>query len=219
MAEWTALEQEVMDDMLRRRPDLKCCEEAMRQFHGALKNCYDRGGTFFTCGNGGSCTDAQHIVGELCKSFERKRPLTNEIREALSSQPLGNELADNLERGLPAVTLGLNSALKTAVENDIPLRDIAFAQELNALIRPGDMLLAISTSGNAKNCLMAMSVAKAYGGIAAALTGPRDSNMARHADVIIQVPGGSTKEIQEGHAVVWHTLCCLIEVAYFPEMR
>ena len=219
MLQWTPLEQEIMDDMLRRRPDLKCCEESIWTFHRALKKCYDEGGTFFTCGNGGSCTDAQHIVGELCKSFERKRPLKPEISEALQSRPLGAELAENLERGLPAVTLGLNSALKTAVENDLPLRDIAFAQELNALIRPGDMLLAISTSGRAKNCLMAMSVAKAYGGVTAVLTGPEGGAMAEHGDIVIRTPGQITKEIQEAHVVIWHTLCCLIEGVYFPEMR
>lgn len=219
MVQYSPLEQEIMDDMLRRRPDLQCCVESMWQFHDALKKCYDNQGTFFTCGNGGSCTDAQHIVGELCKSFERKRPLKAEIVQTLQSQPLGPELAANLERGLSAVTLGLNSALKTAVENDLPLRDIAFAQELNALIRPGDMLLAISTSGNAQNCLMAMSVAKAYGGVTAVLTGPKGGKMAEYGDIVIRTPGKITKEIQEGHIAIWHTLCCLIEGAYFPEMR
>ncbi len=121
-------------------------------------------------GNGGSNADALHIVGELNKSFERLRPLSPELKAKFEGLPFGEQLANNLEAGLSSHALGFNVALKTAVENDTPIRDIAFAQELNALVRPGDVLLAISTSGNAANCLMAMSVAKAHGAVAVALT-------------------------------------------------
>ena len=125
----------------------------------------------------------------------------------------------NLEAGLRGHALGFNGALKTAVENDIPLRDIAFAQELNGLVRKGDVLLGISTSGNAGNCLMAMSVAKAHGAVAVSLTGPHGGKMAGFADIAIKAPGEKTKVIQEAHIVLWHTMCCLIEAHYFPEMR
>ena len=117
------------------------------------------------------------------------------------------------------MTLGLNSALKTAIENDCALPNIAFAQELNALMKPGDMLLALSTSGNAVNCLMAMSVAKAKQCTVAVLTGPNGGKMAEHADISIYAPGADTKQIQEAHIVIWHTLCCLIEAHYFPLKR
>ena len=105
------------------------------------------------------------------------------------------------------------------MENDIKVEGIAFAQELNALVRPGDVLLAISTSGNATNCLYAMAVAKAHGAQAVALTGPHGGKMAAYADLAIRTPGASTKVIQEAHIVLWHTMCCLIEAHYFPEMR
>jgi len=213
------LEQEILDAMLARRPDLETCVSAMLAFHERLVRCYDGGGTFFTCGNGGSNADAMHIVGELCKSFERRRPLEADFAQRLSGLPYGEELARHLEAGLPSVALGFNGSLKTAVENDSPLRDIAFAQELNALMRPGDVLLAISTSGNAGNCLMAMSVAKAKGGVAMSLTGPKGGRMAEFGDVAIKAPGDSTKVVQEAHVTLWHTLCCLIEAHYYPEMR
>lgn len=216
---WNALEKEIIEDMAARRPDLENCVPAMASFHAALVACYDNGGVLFTCGNGGSNADALHIVGELCKSFERKRTLDPDYCERLLDMPYGPALCEHLEAGLPAVALGLNSALKTAIENDCPLPNIAFAQELNALMRPGDMLLAISTSGNAVNCLMAMAVARARGGVAAVLTGPSGGPMAEHADCVIRAPGDSTKVVQEAHVVLWHTLCLLIEAHYFPDMR
>lgn len=213
------LEQSIIDDMLARRPDLAELVPALTETHLALVRCYDGGGALFTCGNGGSHADAVHIVGELCKSFERKRTLDPAFTAALAGLPFGEELAAHLEAGLPAVTLGMNNALKTAVENDSPLRDVAFAQELNALMRPGDVLLALSTSGNAPNCRMAMSVARAKGGVCIALTGPKGGHMAEFADIALRTPGGSTKVIQEAHATLWHTVCCLIEAHYFPEPR
>ncbi len=215
----TIVEQEVLDAMLARRPELTACAGPLLALHAALARCYDQGGTLFTCGNGGSNADAMHIVGELCKSFERKRPIPPDMAARLDSLPFGDALARHLEAGLPAVALGFNGSLKTAVENDSPQRDIAFAQELNALMRPGDVLLALSTSGNADNCLMAMSVACAKGGTAAALTGSGGGRMAELAHIAIKAPGSDTKTVQEAHVVLWHTVCALIEAHYFPEPR
>ena len=219
MIELTPVEQSILDGMLARRPDLAPCVDSLLALHEALVRSYDSGGKLMTCGNGGSSSDAMHIVGELCKSFERKRPVPGEIAARLKDLPLGEELAGNLESGLPAVTLGYNGSLKSAVENDCPLRDIAYAQELFALAKPGDVLIAISTSGNAANCTMAMSTAKAVGATAVSLTGPKGGRMAEFADVAIKAPGDSTKVIQEAHIVLYHTTCAMIEAHYFPEPR
>jgi D-sedoheptulose 7-phosphate isomerase len=216
---FNALEQEILAEMLARRPDLAPMTGVLESVHEALVRCYDGGGTLYTAGNGGSHADAVHIVGELCKSFERKRTLAPAFAAALDGLPFGDELRAHLEAGLRGVTLGLNSALKTAVENDSPLRDVAFAQELNALMRPGDVLLVLSTSGNAPNCRMAVSVAKAKGGVSVAMTGPKGGFLAGEADIAVKAPGDSTKAIQEAHATLWHTVCCLIEAHYFPERR
>lgn len=213
------LEKSILDTMLTRRPGLQPCAPALLELHAALVSCYDNDGILFTCGNGGSNADAMHIVGELCKSFERKRTLPVDFADNLEGLPFAAELARHLEAGLPAIALGLNSALKTAVENDSPQRDIAFAQELTALMRPGDVLIALSTSGNASNCLMAMSVAKAKAGVAAVFTGPKGGKMAEFADIAIKAPGDSTKIVQEAHITLWHTMCLLIEAHYFPELR
>lgn len=215
----TAVEREVLDGMLERRPDLGPCVDSLLALHAALARCYDSGGKMFLCGNGGSNADAMHIAGELCKSFERKRPLDDALTARLRGLPHGEELSEHLEAGLPAIALGFNGALKTAVENDIALRDIAFAQEALALARPGDVLVGISTSGNARNCLMAMSVVKAVGGTTASLTGPHGGKMALAADIALKAPGDSTKTVQEAHLVLYHAFCALIEAHYFPEMR
>jgi D-sedoheptulose 7-phosphate isomerase len=212
-------EQQVLDGMIERRPDLTGCVEGLLALHGALTRCYNAGGKLLLCGNGGSNADAMHIAGELCKSFERKRPLKADFAQRLKQYPHGVELSQHLEAGLAAIALGFNGSLKTAVENDIALRDIAFAQETLALARPGDVLIGISTSGNASNCLLAMSTMKAVGGTIVSLTGPNGGKMAAFADIAIKAPGTTTKTIQEAHLVLYHTFCAMIEAHYFPEIR
>ena len=219
MTKLSSIEQEILDGMLERRPDLGECVDALLALHSALVASFDAGGKFLVCGNGGSNADAMHIVGELCKSFERKRPIPAAMAEKLKRLPFGDELAVNLEAGLPAIALGFSSALRSAVENDSPLRDIAYAQETCALVKPGDVVMGISTSGNAPNCLMALSTAKAAGAATVSLTGPNGGKMAAFADIAMRAPGGSTKVIQEAHIVLYHTSCALIEAHYFPEMR
>ena len=186
-----AIQQEIINDLVCRRPDLEACVPALHQLHDALVRCYAGEGTLFTCGNGGSHADALHIAGELNKSFERKRPIPADLAQRLRPLPFGAELAEHLEMGLRAHALGFSGALRTAVENDIPVPGIAFAQELNALVRTGDVLLAISTSGNAANCQMALSVARAHGATAVVLTGPKGGAMAEQGVIVMNAPGGS----------------------------
>jgi len=215
----SSIEQEIFDDLLIRRPELKICSESILETHEILVKCFSDGGTLFTCGNGGSYADALHIAGELVKSFERKRPIDNDFQNQLIKDYEGEELRKYLEAGLRAIPLGMNSALKTAIENDCPLRDIAFAQELSVLIKSGDVLLAISTSGNARNCLYATSVARAKYGTVIGLTGLSGGLLAKYSHVCIKVPGNSTKVIQEGHQAIWHALCAMAEAHFFPEKR
>lgn len=213
------IEQSILEEMIERRPDLSASRDDLLRLLEILITCFENGGTLFLCGNGGSYADCVHIVGELCKSFERKRPISEELAIKLNALPFGEALAAHLECGFRAHALGCNGALKTAIENDSPERDIAFAQELNALVRNGDILMALSTSGNARNCRMAMSVARANGCTAVALTGPAGGEMYLESDFCVRAPGKTTKTIQESHQVLWHTMCLLIEAHYFPELR
>jgi len=214
-----AVEELILKSMIARRPELEITTEKLVALHKVLVISYDAGGKLLVCGNGGSHADAVHIVGELCKSFERKRPVSAELIARLEPLPCGKELGQYLEMGLPAITLGCNGALKTAVENDSPLRNIAYAQETLALGKAGDVLIGISTSGNAENCLMAMSVARAIGMTVVSLTGQKGGKMADIADIALRAPGCKTKEIQEEHVVLYHTFCAMIEAHYYGEMR
>jgi D-sedoheptulose 7-phosphate isomerase len=211
------VEQGLVDAFRERHPALEVCLGPVLALHAALVACYNGGGKLLVCGNGGSCADAIHIAGELGKRFERARPLPAPILERLEALPFGEELAEHLEAGLPAVTLGLNPALKTAIENDCRLAGIAYAQEVAAIGRPGDVLLAISTSGNARNCVMAVSVARALGLATACLTGPGGGKLAASVDVAVRAPGGCVKEVQEAHLPLYHLACALVEAHYFPD--
>ena len=171
------------------------------------------GGTLFIAGNGGSFADALHIAGELAKSFERERPLPDELRARLTEASGGTELADSLQRGLRVVVLGTNPALSSAIENDLPLRHVGFAQELCALGRAGDVLLAISTSGRSQNLLYAAQAARALCMPVITLTGPGPNPLADLADREIHVMGDTTAAIQTSYVAAYHRLCQLIENA------
>lgn len=209
-------EHRLLGELKARRPELEGCIPALEAAYRALCDTFAKGGKLLTCGNGGSHADAMHIVAELCKSFERKRPLPLDFANRLAQEPGGEALAAHLEAGLPAITLGLNGALKSAVENDSVLPEMAYAQEACALLQPGDALLAISTSGNARNCLLAMAAARASGARTFALTGPHGGAMAQCADYPIKASGDSVKTIQEAHIALYHALCGLVEASFFP---
>jgi len=151
-----------------------------------------RGGTLLCCGNGGSASDAQHIVAELGGKFYRKRP------------------------GLPAVALTVNSSMLTAIGNDFAYEEI-FSRQVEALGRPGDILLGITTSGNSKNVVLAAQSARAMGITVIGLTGANGGALAGHCDRLLKVPSTDTPRIQEGHIAIGHLLCELVEERLFPE--
>lgn len=170
----------------------------------------------FLCGNGGSFADAMHISGELLKSFKRRRSLSQADKNLFSQYEYGDILAEYLEYGLPCTVLGLNHALFSAVQNDCKVEAVQYAQELYALGTKGDMLLAISTSGNALNVLYAITAAKVLGIKTIGLTGHIGGKLTQYADVVIKAPETSTESIQEHHIVLYHALCALLELRFFP---
>ena len=171
--------------------------------------------TVFLCGNGGSMADAQHIAGELLKSYKHQRKLSVESERRLMTQPDGNLLIRNLQPGLRAHVLGLSPALATAVQNDMPDRDLVYAQEVFALGRPGDILIAISTSGNARNVRYAAEVAHAIGMNVVALTGAKQSPLSDIAELTLKVPESQTDRVQEMHIMCYHSLCEALESDLF----
>lgn len=209
----------IIVDFMDRNPELNTVVNPLIQSYMLIVNCFDNGGRLFLCGNGGSFADSLHISGEMLKSFQRNRKLKPEDRERFLDLPDGKILADALEYGLPAIVLGLNHSLKSAIENDVAVPYISFAQELFALGNENDLLMGISTSGNAQNVLYAMTTAKAIGMKTIGLTGQAGGKLAQVADIPIQVPAKATHHVQELHLQVYHTLCAIIEAHYFKGLK
>jgi len=205
----------VLRELVERQPALQEVVIDLARIYRELTRCFRAGGTLFLCGNGGSMADALHISGELLKSYARRRSLSDRASARLAAQPDGELLARNLEPGLRTVVLGLNPSLSSAVANDMPDRDVNLAQELLALARPGDVLLCISTSGNARNAAYAAQVAGALGLTVIALTGVDGGRLASLADVVLRAPARRTDRVQELHIQCYHALCEMLEKEFF----
>lgn len=198
-------------------PLVAACGASLARAYSAISEAFQRGGTLYLCGNGGSSSDAMHIAGELAKSFVRPRPLPKELYARLGDQPYGADLCQHLQMGMRAHVLGCNPALSSAVANDIALAGIGYAQELCALGRPGDVLLGISTSGHARNVLFAVSTAKALMMTSVGLTGPAGNPLATLVDIAMCVPANETYRVQEAHVAIYHQLCLMLEARFFPD--
>ncbi len=208
--------QKQIDTLMERYPALKVCEESIVGAYRILEACYAAGGKLLVAGNGGSAADAEHIVGELMKGFVKMRRLDDAAVAALKeADPIrGEVLAANLQGALPAIALDGHPALSTAYMNDCaPL--LCFAQQVNGYGRAGDVLLAISTSGNSENVMYAAAVARARGMRVIGLTGGRESALSAVGDVTIRVPMTETYQVQELHLPVYHCLCLMLEERFF----
>jgi D-sedoheptulose 7-phosphate isomerase len=159
-----------------------------------LQAALEKGGKLLAFGNGGSSADAQHLCAELVGRFGIER------------------------RALPAIALTTNQALLTAWSNDHQFEDV-FARQVEALGRPGDVALGISTSGNSPNVVNALRRARDAGLHTLGLSGAGGGRMAEHCDVLMAVPLTETPRIQEVHLVTYHTMCALIEERMFAHGR
>lgn len=197
-----------LDTLISRYPDLEYCLPSILWAYDLLDTTFRRDGKLLLCGNGGSASDADHWAGELLKGFEHLRPLSLVMREGLPA-----ELADRLQWAFPAIPLTGIPALSTAFGNDVE-PEFTFAQLVLALGRPGDMLIALSTSGNSANVCRAAQVAKARGLSVLALTGETGGRLKALADVCICVPSTSTPRVQEFHLPIYHCLCLMLEDSF-----
>jgi D-sedoheptulose 7-phosphate isomerase len=205
-----------LEKLCTKYPDLVECREQIAEAFQLIRDSYKNGGKTLTCGNGGSAADSDHIVGELMKGFMLKRPISSEERQVyLSLFPEdGAYLADHLQGALPAISLAGHSALTTAFANDVAA-DLIFAQQVYGYGKAGDVLIGLSTSGNSKNVVHAMQVAKAKGLHTVALTGEGGGKLKDLCDVVIRVPRTSTPDIQELHLPIYHVLCVMLEREFF----
>ncbi len=202
------MKKDHLNRLTERYPALTPRRGEIEEAYRLLKQAYEGGGKLLVCGNGGSAADAEHIVGELMKGFCLPRPLGEAECESLG------KLAEKLQGALPAIALTGQTALSTAFANDVD-PEMVFAQQVYGYGKPGDVLLCISTSGNAQNVLNAARVAGCKGMRVIGLTGKDGGRLKAFCDVCIIAPGASTAEIQEYHLPVYHTLCAMLEAAFF----
>lgn len=207
-------------ELIRRYPALSVCEADLLAAVEVICDSYRAGNKLIACGNGGSASDAEHIVGELMKGFLLPRKLGKDM-EAKMREVCPEEadyFMENLQGALPAMSMVNQVALNTAFAND-QAPDLSFAQQLLGMGDEGDVLVAISTSGNSTNVIYALQMAKVKGVKAVALTGKSGGKIKSRnlADVCICVPDDETFRIQELHLPVYHMLCIAAENEFFGE--
>ena len=204
------------DNLINRYPALSSVGDSFITSYKVLLSTYEHNGKLLVAGNGGSAADAEHIAGELMKRFRLPRPIDSQLCERLISvdPERGKSLAQNLEQSLMAIPLVAHEALTTAYINDVDGYGV-FAQQLLGFGRAGDVLLAISTSGNSENILNAAVVAKAVGISIVALTGADGGKLKDLADVTVRVPETETYNIQDLHLPIYHAWCMMLEEHFF----
>lgn len=205
----------ILNELILAYPQLQCCYSHIKQAFSILQNAYKNGGSLFVCGNGGSSSDSEHIVGELLKSFKKHRPIQQDFYNKLQSLGEDGEyLCKKLEGALPAYSLNSQTGIMTAFANDKSW-DATFAQQLYGLGKKGDCLICLSTSGNSKNCTYATFVAKAKGISTISLTGENGGRLKECSECTIAVPQTETYKVQELHLPVYHCLCAMLEEEFF----
>ncbi len=206
----------MLDTLLNRYPDLKETMPEIKKAIATIIETYKNGGKVLLAGNGGSAADSEHMASELLKSFVKKRPLDENIKNKLieADSENGEYIANNLETPLQAIALTSHFALATAYLND---RDpyLVFAQQLLAFGKKGDVFIAFSTSGNSKNVFYTSVLAKALGITVISFTGADGGKLAKNADIKIKSPANETYRVQEYHLPIYHAICIEVEKYFF----
>ncbi len=196
----------ILENLFNNYSELIFLENDIKNACNILIKSFDYEGKLLVCGNGGSAADSEHIVGELMKGFRLKR--------AVNDEKIPIEIRKNLQGALPAISLTGAISLSTAFANDVN-PEFVFAQQVYGLGRKNDVLIAISTSGNAKNVCNAVEVAKAKEIKTIGLTGQKGGKLGEMCDVTIKVPSNETYRIQEYHLPIYHAICEILETEYF----
>lgn len=187
-------------------PELTSCKKDIDKALEMMISTYKNKGKILVCGNGGSASDCEHIVGELMKGFKSKREI-NDSR-------IPSELKENLQGSLPAISLPSQIGINSAFINDVE-PSFNYAQLVYGYAKEDDLLICLSTSGNSANVVNAARVAKCLGLGVLALTGKNESKLSAIADITIRVPETETYRIQELHLPIYHYLCAKVEEEFF----
>lgn len=207
-----------MENLLKRYPALSSCAEKIDEAKDLIIDAYKGGCKLLLCGNGGSCADCEHIVGELMKGFMLKRPVGENRKQEMKEKNgnLNDDILSKLQLALPAVSLPGAVGLNSAFCNDVD-PTLIYAQGVMGLGKENDVLMCISTSGNSKNCVAAAEVAKGLGLKVIALTGQSGGKLKEIADVCVCAPETETYKVQEYHLPIYHYICAAIESCFFGE--
>ena len=203
-----------MKELLERYPCLSVCREDIEKASRLICNTYKNGGKVLVCGNGGSASDCDHIVGELMKGFMQYRHLKGEDEKKFLAVTGESDLAKSLQYAVPAISLPSQSAVLSAFANDVN-PDMVYAQLMYGYGTKGDTAIGISTSGNSKNVVNAMKAAKVKGMYTIALCGKNSCKLDEICDISIKVPETQTYKVQELHLPVYHYICASVEKRLF----
>jgi len=205
-----------INTLINRYPALESVKSDISAAFDIIARSYTDGGKLLIAGNGGSASDAEHIAGELMKTFAKKRNLPDSfIADIKKVDPeIADYLIPRMQPGLPTIALSGHASLNTACINDID-GNITFAQQVYGYGKEGDVLLGISTSGKSKNVLYAAAVARVKKLKIIALTGESGGKLKQYADVCIRVPETEAWKVQELHLPVYHCLCQMLENHFF----
>ena len=182
-----------INDSIKTKEDILSSDLILEKINDIAKiiiDAYRNNKKVLLAGNGGSAADAQHIAAELVSKFMKDRPPLN------------------------AISLTTNTSILTAVGNDYS-HDYIFARQIEAYGMEGDIYIAISTSGNSKNIIKSIDIAKSKGLVVVGLTGMKKSAIDDKCDLLIKVPSESTPNIQEAHIMIGHIISALVEKALF----
>lgn len=202
--------RKILQDLMLMYPQLLDLQDAITDAFTMLAHCYNQDGKILICGNGGSCSDTQHVVAELMKGFRKQRPL--DINESLWRE--SPDIARKLQYGIPAISLCAHSSLISAYANDVS-PDFVYAQQVFSYYLPNDVLICFSTSGNSRNVVAAAQTMKAIGGKVISFTGNQGGQVKEYSDICLQVPQKETYLVQEMHLPIYHCICAMLEEELF----
>ena len=205
-----------IDAFFERHNDLMPLRKKILQAADLMITAFKAGNKVLLCGNGGSCADCDHIAGEFLKGFLLKRPVSAELKNNFENKygTYGAEIAEKLQQGLPAISLTSHTGAISAFANDVD-PELVYAQQVLAYGKPGDVLIGISTSGNAKNVAAAVTTANVIGVHTIGLTGKDGGALAALSELELVIPQNETYRIQEDHLAIYHLLCAVVEYELF----
>ncbi|MDR1972541.1 MAG: SIS domain-containing protein [Treponema sp.] len=206
----------LIEEFFDGQKDLRPMKDSILLSADMLADAYHNNGMVLICGNGGSSSDAQHIVGELMKGFLLKRPLSRDDVSWFEKNygADGKNLAENLQGALPAIALGAHTSLTSAVANDLGA-DSVYAQGVLGYGKENGVLIGISTSGNARNVIAAAMAARFKKMKVLGLTGSSGGKLKGYCDICLTAPAAETYLVQQYHLAIYHFLCAYVESELF----